>query len=77
MRPGLKKPVVVGPKIVIITHTELGYLHLASSAGYALALGLGINHQNMRSRTVTVAHKRKQSNALIAIARSIAHSISQ
>ena len=41
MRPGLKKPVllVVGPKIVIITHTELGYL--ASSAGYALALGLG------------------------------------
>ena len=76
MRPGLKKPVVVGPKIVIITHTELDYL--ASSAGYALALGLGINHQKHAEQNCdSCPPKRKQSNALIAIARSIAHSISQ
>ena len=51
--------------------------YLATSSGNALALALGINHQNMRSSIVTTCpQERKKSNALIAIARSIAHSMS-
>ena len=53
-------------------------VYLASSAGWWLSSRLGINHQNMRSSDIvtTCPQKRQKSNALIAITRSIAHSMS-